>query len=275
MSQRLVAYFGDTALAGPAGYLAGILSHRGIPFRHVRSDEAPPAEALTDEVGLYILSDYPAGQLGEAATMRLCERVAKGAGLLMIGGWGSYHGLDGNYDRSPVAEYLPVMIAGRDDRFNCAQSALVRQVREHAILNGLPLDRPPCIGGLNLVTARDGAEVLLEAECLRVQCAPGEPATFAAAGRYPLLVVQQGESGPAGAGRRACVATDVAPHWVGGLVDWGPGRVCVDVAGQEFEFGDLYAELFGRLVAWCLGEWEEAPVRAAGSRPAQYVIEKR
>ena len=37
---------------------------------------------------------------------------------------------------------------------------------------------------------------------------------------HPVLVI-----GTAGHGRAAAFASDIAPHWVGGFVDWGDSRV--------------------------------------------------
>jgi hypothetical protein len=42
----------------------------------------------------------------------------------------------------------------------------------------------------------------------------------------PLLV-----TGQHGAGRVAAITTDVAPHWVGGFVDWGDARVAAQADG--------------------------------------------
>ena len=55
----------------------------------------------------------------------------------------------------------------------------------------------------------------------------------------------------AASGRVAALATDVAPHWVGGLIDWGTGRVAAQApAADTIEVGDLYAKFFRQLMAW-------------------------
>jgi uncharacterized membrane protein len=67
---------------------------------------------------------------------------------------------------------------------------------------------------------------------------------------HPLLVVRD-----SGSGRVAALATDVAPHWVGGLVDWGEGRVTAQASGAEaIEVGDLYAKFFQQLISWTKGD---------------------
>ena len=69
--------------------------------------------------------------------------------------------------------------------------------------------------------------------------------TFTATGQSPLLIV-----GRHGAGRTAALATDVAPHWVGGWVDWGDRRIVQAVGGGSIEIGNWYARFFRNLVAW-------------------------
>ncbi|MBT8336784.1 MAG: hypothetical protein KJO11_09285 [Gemmatimonadetes bacterium] len=134
---------------------------------------------------------------------------------------------------------------------------------DHPILAGLPFARPPSIGGYNRVRAKHGAKVLLSARCFAVEVRRrdessglgGDDAsdldyTFTPGERDPLLVV-----GHFGRGRVAAFTSDVAPHWVGGLVDWGPERVRAQAPGaDEIEVGSHYAEFFTRLVRWTMGE---------------------
>jgi hypothetical protein len=66
----------------------------------------------------------------------------------------------------------------------------------------------------------------------------------------PLLVI-----GAAGAGRTAAFLSDVAPHWVGPLVDWGLPRVSAQAPGAPaIEVGAYYAQFFTRLVHWALAD---------------------
>jgi hypothetical protein len=46
------------------------------------------------------------------------------------------------------------------------------------------------------------------------------------------------------------LATDVAPHWVGGFVDWGDQRVAQAVANDGIEVGNWYARFFRNLLVW-------------------------
>ena len=247
-----IAYLGDGTLPGPASYLAGIMTHFGLEYVHVPSGERPPASVFDPNVGLYVLSDYPAANFDPACMRELCEHVIEGAGLLMLGGWKSYHGQGGDYDQTPLAELLPVRMSAEDDRRNWPQLILVRARADHPIAAGLPFDRPPSIGGYNEFEAAPDATVALRGERYRVSVA-GAEVELHLEGQFPLLVLDEREAGPRGAGRRACFATDVAPHWVGGLVDWGDARITVGVAGGSIEVGNHYAELFRNLLVWCLG----------------------
>ncbi|MGA2257722.1 MAG: glutamine amidotransferase, partial [Thermoguttaceae bacterium] len=168
----------------------------------------------------------------------------QGAGLVMLGGWESFHGLLGEYDESPLAAVLPVLMQSCDDRRNFAQPCLIEKVADHEILAKLPWDRPPGIGGINAVTAKPGAETLLAAVQFSV-LRTDQAYQFVPVGRAPLLIV-----GRYGVGRTAALATDVAPHWVGGFVDWGDRRIMQDLGGGMIEVGNWYARFFRNLVAW-------------------------
>jgi uncharacterized membrane protein len=192
-------------------------------------------------------------------------RVEQGAGLLMIGGWESFYGRLGEYHKSPLADVLPVTMQACDDRRNCAQPCLVEKLVDHEILAGLPWEQPPTIGGYNLIAAKPNAQVVLNAACFSVQrveplrsfrlagaetrsfsvVPSGESYKFVSTSDAPLLVV-----GRHGAGRTAALATDVAPHWVGGFVDWGDQRITQEVGDGMIEVGNWYARFFRNLVAW-------------------------
>jgi len=241
-----VLYLGDTSLSGAAGYLAGLLTHFGLRFDYVPSDTSVEAGLLSRPRKLIILSDYPARMLSKSQQVAVVSHVARGAGLLMIGGWESFHGHGGNWDQSSVAEVLPVQIAKKDDRQNFDQPAVWLKLMDHEITAKLPWDkRPPTIGGLNRVKARLHAQVLLGAQqftsTIRGDVIEMTPRTL-----HPLLVI-----GGFGYGRTAALMTDLAPHWVGGFVDWGTRRVKAKAKGSwQIEVGDAYATFVGNLVRW-------------------------
>ncbi len=241
-----ILYLGDTHLRDAAAYLAGLLHHWGWDFEYVRSDETATSEMMAVPRSLFIVSDYPASRMNVTVQNQLLEEVAAGAGLIMIGGWESFHGLGGDWDGTPIGDALPVIIESTDDRLNCDQPVLVRRVSEHPAVNGLPWDtRSPAIGGFNRFAPAREATVLLEAQRMSVQRL-GDKFEFAPLDRHPLLVVGQFRNG-----RTAALATDVAPHWVGPLVDWGTPRVAAQAPGANgVEVGGDYATFFRQLLSW-------------------------
>ena len=245
---KRILYAGDTALTQAASYLAGVLSHAGFDFDYLASDEPLPERRDRVDYDLYILSDFPVKNVTSEQFGTIADRVRAGAGLLMIGGWESFHGAAGEYHDSPLVDVLPVTMADTDDRVNCPQPCLVEQAAEHEIVAGLPWERPPGVGGYNRLVAKGQAEVLLRVRTFAVEAAGGRM-TFTPGAAAPLLVV-----GKFGSGRAAAFASDAAPHWVGGLVDWGDRRITACAPGSvEIEVGNHYAQLFANLVRWTLG----------------------
>jgi uncharacterized membrane protein len=176
----------------------------------------------------------------------------------MLGGWESYFGRLGEYHNSPLAEILPVEMSDSDDRRNYWSPVLLRPTTlDHPILADLPWETAPGVGGFNRFDAKDGATVLLEG--IRTQTTWKK--TVAAdlkpddiqiefIEKYPFLVVDD-----LGAGRVAAFASDVAPHWIGGMVDWGQERVFQELPaslgdGLFVEIGAEYAKFFAQLVSW-------------------------
>jgi uncharacterized membrane protein len=239
-----ICYLGDDTLQGAAAYLAGIMSHFGLPYEHVASTDSPDEDFASQQYALYVVSDYPAARFRPGQMEHLIECVAQGSGLVMLGGWESFHGRLGEYHGSPLARALPVVMANGDDRRNCAQPCLIHKLADHPILEGLPWDTPPGIGGFNAIAPKPDATTVLSAARFSV-CRKGEEFQFTRGAEAPLLVV-----GQCGSGRTAALATDVAPHWVGGLVDWGDQRVVQEVAGAWIEVGNWYARFFRNLLAW-------------------------
>lgn len=239
-----ICYLGDDNFGGAAIYLAGIMTHFGLAFDHVPSTDSPGPSFTADRYALYIISDYPAVRFHSGQLEHIARCVHEGSGLAMFGGWESFHGRLGEYHRSPLVDVLPVTMLDRDDRRNNAQPCLVEKVADHPIVDGVPWDTPPGIGGFNMFTAKPEARTLLAAVEFAVK-RTGDQYGFTPGRRWPLLVV-----GRHGAGRTAALATDVAPHWVGGMVDWGERRVVVDVAGGFIDVGNWYAQFFHNLLTW-------------------------
>lgn len=244
-----ILYCGDTSLESAASYLAGLLSHFGWDFDYVPSHVKMTPDLLARPHSLIILSDYPALQFEAAHQQMVIEQVERGTGLLMIGGWESFHGFGGNWDTAPLARVLPVEISKQDDRVNFDQPALLHPAAKDRKLWGLPwFERPPTVGGLNQFQPRSESEVWLMATRYspRFDVATGSIQWPTSGESFPALVTSS-----FGQGRTAAFATDVAPHWVGGFVDWGPTRVTAQAPGaQAIEVGGSYATFWQQLLSW-------------------------
>ena len=195
---------------------------------HEASSEFPFDSAELSGYGCVILSDVGADTFllhprtwlhGERTPNRLktiLEYVRGGGGLIMAGGYMSFQGINGAamYQRSPLAEALPVEMLATDDRCEHPEGVEPRVTANHPIVEGLP-KRWPHILGYNLVKAKPGSRVLAEVD------------------KDPLLVV-----GEHGQGRTVAFTTDIGPHWCpAGFAEW-----------------DGYRRLWSGMVRWAAGE---------------------
>lgn len=116
--------------------------------------------------------------------------VENGGGLLMIGGYLSFMGIEGkaNYKNTVLAEVLPVEMMDRDDRVEKPEGVCPKTVEEHSITRGLN-SWPPFLG-YNQFVAKDHAKTLVQVE------------------KDPFIVI-----GEYGKGKTAAFASDCAPHW--------------------------------------------------------------
>jgi uncharacterized membrane protein len=123
--------------------------------------------------------------------------VEAGGGLMMIGGYLSFQGINGaaRYRGTPVEDVLPVAIEPFDDRVEVPEGFTARvTAKGHPILDGLG-GKWPMLLGFNEVRPKPGAQVL---------------ATVSADyGEKPLLV-----AGSAGKGRTLAWTSDIGPHWL-------------------------------------------------------------
>jgi uncharacterized membrane protein len=147
------------------------------------------------------------------------EWTRVGGGLVMIGGYFSFQGIDGKarWRATPVEEALPVSCFPYDDRLEIPEgfSAQIVGAPDHPVLAGL--EGPwPLLLGANEVRVKDqpGVEVLAKL--------PMEE------GGHPLLVV-----GGFGGGRSLAWTSDIGPHWLpASFVGWrGYGRLWINVLG--------------------------------------------
>jgi len=215
-----------------AGQLRAALAASGIDADYLPGHLVParfPGSA--GELARYdavILSDIGANSLllspdtferSAVAPNRLGELaryVADGGGLLMIGGYLSFAGIDGKarYHATPAEEALPVTISATDDRAEMPQGVVPAVTSPgHPVLAGLPAAWPALLG-YNRVAAKPDATVVV------------------GVGDDPLIAC-----GGYHAGRAAVFTSDCAPHWgPPGFLDW-PG----------------YAPLWANLVTWLAG----------------------
>ncbi|MAG14239.1 MAG: hypothetical protein CMN78_06555 [Spirochaetales bacterium] len=242
-----VLYMGDTSYGAAASYLTLAMHHAGISFDYVPTSVSLDDSYRGGEYGLYIFSDYPASQVSSRAANQILTDVKSGSGLLMIGGWESFQGSGGGYHGAPLADALPVRISRSDDRINSADPCCVVQCAQHQAIDGVDFTRPPTIAGFNMLEAADDSDVVLEViryATLSVRDV-FSPVTFEVKSRDPYLVF-----GSYGSGKTGALASDLAPHWVGGFVDWGEDRIRIAHDDREVEVGSTYIQFVTGLIRW-------------------------
>ena len=241
-----VLYLGDTAIDQAGSYLAGVLTYYKTEFDYIASDEKFDESFLPKNYKAIVISDYPAGNFSDSQMEAIAEKVKNGTGFLMIGGWDSFVGSGGKYNGTPLAEVLPVIMADADDRINCSGPCLVVRNHSHQITDRLLFGADaPAIGGFNKLKVKKGCIEILSAQQFKVRYSKGS-FVFSKGKTSPLLV-----TGSFGNGNTAAFAADVAPHWIGPLVDWGDKRIIAKAdGGREIEVGNWYARLFINMIRW-------------------------
>ena len=234
---------GEDAVPGSGRYLIGLLRSLRADVAHVPSAARLTPRLAARPVDAVIISDFPAAHAPREAQAAIAEQVARGAGLLMVGGWGSFGGPFGRWQGTAVERLLPVRCAASDDRVHLPSGAVVIPHAPHPILRGLSWTAPPVICGLNRVRPVRASRVLLAARPIR---SDRFARTVALKHAHPLLVI-----GTDPGRRTAAFTSDVAPHWCGGLVDWGARRAMLPAGrGCTVEVGDQYLRLFTSLLRW-------------------------
>ena len=148
------------------------------------------------------------------------EYVELGGGLLKIGGYLSFQGINGSarYRGTPVADVLPVALLPYDDRIELPEGFQPEIVgpEAHPILAGLGRDWPPLLG-INEVSVKAGNDAQLLAKLPDAE------------GGHPLLV-----TGAYGNGYVVAWTSDIGPHWL----------------PPEFAAWPGYARLWRQTLAW-------------------------
>ncbi|MGX4584493.1 glutamine amidotransferase [Paenibacillus chitinolyticus] len=186
--------------------LIGGLRNAGVEVDYIPSHEVtrhfPKSDEQLQQYDAIILSDVGSNTfLLQYETVFLMEYlpnslelirdfVARGGGLLMIGGYMSYMGSDGkaNYKNTVLADVLPVEMLDGDDRMETPEGVRPTNTKPHSITEGF--GEWPRFLGYNRFKSKTDAEVLVTAK------------------NDPFLVV-----GSYGEGKTACFASDCAPHW--------------------------------------------------------------
>jgi uncharacterized membrane protein len=244
---KSILYLGDTTLKEAGSYLAGVMSHHNISFDYLPSDQRFGDSLLNNKYQAVIISDYPAENFSTEQINTVVEQVAAGLGLLMIGGWESFTGAKGQYADTKLSHVLPVIMQSEDDRVNCFAPCLAEKKKEHEILGSLPFEEnAPSINGFNRLKSKPDSNTILLARRFKASYVNGNFTVTSLEDPDPLLVVSSYKQG------RVCAfATDVAPHWVGGLVDWGNSRIKAQGPGANpIEVGNWYAALLANMINW-------------------------
>lgn len=192
---------------------------------HEIGERFPSSAEQFDEFDVVVVSDVGANSflLTDDTFLRsqitvnrldlLADYVRRGGGLVMVGGYLSFSGIDGRarFGSSPLAEVLPVEMLDHDDRVERPEGVVARVVQnDHPALRRATGEWPALLG-YNRVTVKDDAVVLVTV------------------GEDPLLVVGEG-----GDGRTVAFTSDLAPHWApsafltwdgyrylwSGIIDW-------------------------------------------------------
>ncbi len=142
--------------------------------------------------------------------------VERGGGLLMVGGYLSFQGIDGKarWRKTPVEDVLPVTCHPWDDRVEIPEGAVAQVLQpNHPVMSGLD-GAWPLVLGVNEVELRPDAQVLARI--------PEDQ------GGHPLLVL-----GGFGKGRTAAWTSDIGPHWLSpAFCAWqGYGRLWKNLLG--------------------------------------------
>lgn len=231
--------FGSVTFHLGAEPLVAALRGSGFDLRYMPAHEAAEGFPFTlEELRRYkaiILSDIGANTLllpqavwlhGRTVPNRLKlirDWTEAGGGLVMIGGYLSFQGIDGRarWRRTPVEDALPVTCLPYDDRIEVPEGFRpeITGPADHPILQGLGADWPVLLGA-NEVELRDrpGVEVLARLP--------------AAQGGHPLLV-----TGRYGRGRTLAWTSDIGPHWL----------------PEEFVRWPGYAALWRNVLGWVTG----------------------
>jgi uncharacterized membrane protein len=163
-----------TTLKGLQAYDAIVLSDIGSNTLLIHPDTFKKSQAMNNRCEL------------------LAEYVHKGGGLMMVGGYMSFSGIDGKarYQRTVLKDVLPVEMVEGDDRVEAPQGVTPKVLdAKHPVFSGIKGAFPKFLG-YNQLKAKEGSSVL------------------ATVGDDVFIAVAE-----IGKGRSAAFASDCGPHW--------------------------------------------------------------
>jgi len=222
-------HFHTTEYEEGARVFLDCLAAAGLDVTYLRAHEIssrfPQSRGELDTYDVVVISDVGANSflLTDETFLRsertvnrlalLAAYVEGGGGLIMVGGYMSFSGIDGRarFGASPLAAVLPVHMLDHDDRVDVPEGLVPTiDAPDHAVLGGTPAEWPALLG-YNRVIPKSESTVV------------------ASWGGDPLLV-----TGRAGSGCTVAFTSDLAPHW----------------APPEFLSWPHYGQLWTSIVEW-------------------------
>ena len=173
----------------------------------ILSDIGSNTFLLTDNV-------FVRGSTQNNLLVLLKDYVLEGGGLLMVGGYMSFSGIEAkaNYQNTVLGDVLPVKMYDSDDRVEKSEGVHPKIIsNKHQVFKGISDEVWPAFLGYNKLKEKEGCDVL---------AVIGED-VFIAVGEFSK-------------GRSAVFASDCAPHW----------------GTQEFVDWKYYSTLWGNLIDW-------------------------
>ena len=159
---------------------------------------------------------FLAGQVAPDLLELIAAYTSAGGGLVMVGGYMSFAGIDGKagYSKTRLQDVLPVTVSASDDRIERPTGVVpTLHIPDHPTVTGITGPWPSLLG-YNRLTPRPQSQVV------------------ATCGEDPLLV-----AGTYGEGRCVAFASDMGPHWAPeGFIGW-----------------DGYPELWDGIASWAAG----------------------
>lgn len=224
--------FSSTTFHTGADAFIAAAASEGIEIEQMYAHDVPGKFPRTVEAlsayDVVILSDIGAnsfvlppevfleGKRSDNPLLALAEWTRGGGGLMMAGGYLSFTGFQAraNFQRTAVADVLPVTMLESDDRVEAPQGAPVAvSLPDHAAAAGWGalVGSAPTLLGYNVVHAREDAEVV------------------ATVGDDVLVATRE-----VGAGRSLVWTSDIGPHW----------------CPEDFLAWDGFAPLVGAMLRW-------------------------